>query len=328
MTDPNRTPGAPPQVNPNQSGPVVEPAAFGARPGEPLPRKLPTPSATPNPGPVVISPRSSGDPIPTVQFGLALPTISFLLPSMGQLYADPIPNGEVRLRALGLREQMILNTPSLHVRDEAFPMIFRSCVTGLPPTMDVLNLLSEDKNAILVALRQLSYGPRYKVTITCPRRACAKEYEHTVNLEKDLKVNYLTEDKKPRYPLVIDGALLMCKRAVRVRLQTWSDEINLIRERDRALDEQNAMIDPTLKIRLQQQIVDIQDVPPQHLAPFLETLSAHDVSIIEQVIARDLFGVETTIYPPECPKCGHKFKAELTINEGFFRATLPETPAL
>ena len=333
MSDEKRT-SNPPPANANQSGPAAEPQAFGAKPGQPLPRKMPTPpkeavppiETAPAPEPLIKHP-ASNDPVPVVQFGTALPSMTFTLPSMGLLYPNEIPNGDVKLRALGLREQMILNTPALHVKDEAFPMIFRSCVTGLPQNMDVLDLFAEDKNAIFIALRQLSYGQTYKVTVTCPRRACNREYDHMVDLEKDLKVTYLERDNAPKYPLTIPAEHLMCKRAVRVRLQTWRDEINLSRERDRALDEANALIDPTLRIRLGQQIVDIQDVPAQHMAPFLETLSAHDVSIIEQIIIRDIFGVDTTIQPSECPKCGHKFKAVLTISEGFFRATLPETEA-
>ncbi len=330
MSDEKHSSGLP-EATADQSGPVTEPQAFGMRPGEPLPRKMPPPpmghERTPSPGPVV-RPPAGHDPVPVVQFGTALPSQIFVLPSTGLLYDQEIPNGDIRLRALGLREQMILNTPALHVKDEAFPMIFRSCVTGLPPNVDVLDLFAEDKNAIFIAIRELSYGLSYKVTITCPRRVCGKEYDHVVDLEKDLKVNYLAKDRVPKYPLVIPGEHLWCKRTVRVRLQTWRDEINLARERDRVMDEANALIDPTLKIRLQQQIVDIQDVPPQHLVPFLETLSAHDVSVIEQVIARDIFGVDTTIQPPECPKCGHKFKAELTISEGFSRAPLPAPETL
>jgi hypothetical protein len=324
MSDDQRTTGLP-EANADQSGPVTDPHAFGVKAGEPLPHRMPPPSASP--GPAVRAP-AGNNPIPVATFGTALPSVTFTLPSMGLFYANEIPGGEIKLRALGLREQMILNTPALHVKDEAFPMIFRSCVTGLPMNMDVLDLFSEDKNAIFIALRQLSYGQVYKVSITCPRRTCGREFDHLVDLEKDLKVRYMSRDRAPKYPLVIPGEHLFCKRTTRVRLQTWRDEINLSRERDRALDEANALIDPTLKIRLGQQIVDIQDVLQQHLTPFLETLSAHDVSIIEQMIARDIFGVDTTIQPPECPKCGHKFKAELTISEGFFRATLPETEAL
>jgi len=331
-----------PEPTVDQSGPQPipkQPQAFGSRPGEPMPKTMPKPPAAaqqpaqapsappeaPRQGqPAAETTGGSQDPIQTVSFKTEMPSATFLLPSRGLLYPNPIPDGKIGLRSMGLREQMILNTPALHVRDEAFPMIFRQCVTGLQSGMDVLDLFAEDKNAILVALRQLSYGPKYKVTVTCPARGCRKEYEYEVDLEQELSVRYLDADTMPDYPLVIPAEHLHCKKRIRVRLQTWKDEINLIRERDRAMDEQNKLIDPTLQIRLGQQIVDIDGLDKNHMMPFLEALSAHDVSIIEQFIAKELFGIDTTISPPECPKCGHRFKADLTINEGFFRATLPE----
>lgn len=247
------------------------------------------------------------------------------LPSKGLLYKNGIP-AKVRIKEMRMREMMMLQTQALWNDNRVFVEIFENCVEGLPEGFHVLDLFTADKDAIMIALRILSFGSKYKVKVRCPKKTCSHEYDHYLDLEKDLDVKYL-EEGQLEYPLTITGEYLKCGRTIKMNLLTFRDEIEIDKKADRALDE-GSLVNTKLKDQFNSTIIDIQDLDISFKSAFIETLTGMDASILDQVISEPYFGVKTTYKPSACPKCGEVFTANMPLNENFFRATLPKAFSL
>jgi len=249
--------------------------------------------------------------------------IEIELPSRGKLYPGGFPKS-VTLREMRMHDMMILQTPALWRDNRVFQMIFEHCVQGLPPGMSVLDLLSLDREALLVALRIISFGRKYKVRLTCPRGTCQHKFEHTLDLEADFPVKFLDTDLE--YPLIAQRDWMRSKRRVTMRLMTFRDEIEVDRKSDQSKEKGQTLVNMRLMDQLEQVITDVEELDMALLKPWLEGLSAHDASILDQVLSERYFGIETdfTAICP-APTCGNVFGASMPINEDFFRSNLPKT---
>jgi len=314
MSDENKTPPASPVSD--QKGP--QPANRGQTP--PSPDKVAQKPAQ--------KPRaqSFGDPSGSeIRLHPASVAVKIELPSRGLLYPGGTPS-EVFIKEMRMREMMMLQTPALWNENRVFSQIFENCVSGLPDGFTVLDLFSADKNAVLVALRILSFGSVYKVRVRCPRRTCAHEYDHHLDLEKDLDVKYL-EEGELEYPLVIPADWLKCKREIKMRLMTFRDEIEIDKKADAALDK-GSIVNTRLKDQLIATTLEIQELDPTMKTAFIESMTGMDTSVLDQVSSEMYFGMEDEFQATACPKCGEIFKSTMPINENFFRATLPKTRSL
>lgn len=244
------------------------------------------------------------------------------LPSRGKLYPGGLPK-KVVLREMRMRDMMVMQTPALWRDNKVFQMIFEHCVQGLPPGMSVLDLFSLDREALLVALRIMSFGRKYKVRVTCPRTSCQHKFDHMLDLEADFPVKYL--DKDMEYPMIIPANWLRCGRKVVMHLMTFRDELEVDRKSESAMDKGQSLINTRLQDQLEAVVEEVQDLDRVMLKPWIEGLSAHDASILDQMLSDRYFGMETEFYPPACPKCGNVFSATMPINEDFFRSNLPKT---
>jgi len=87
------------------------------------------------------------------------------LPSGGLLYESKTE--KVTIKPITAREEDFLTNPTLIKSGKAFDMLIDKCVinwNGLTHQ----DLLAGDKTAIYMAIRILSYGPKYKVDVMCP----------------------------------------------------------------------------------------------------------------------------------------------------------------
>jgi len=100
------------------------------------------------------------------------PTEIIELPSRGLIYPkdNPLSSGKVEMKYMTAKEEDILTTQS-YIRDgSVLDRLFRSLIIsngeGLP--IKYVDLVTGDKNAIMIAARILGYGKDYEVEITDP----------------------------------------------------------------------------------------------------------------------------------------------------------------
>jgi len=100
------------------------------------------------------------------------PTEIIELPSRGLIYSkdNPLSSGKVEMKYMTAKEEDILTTQS-YIRDgSVLDRLFQSLIVsngeGLP--IKYVDLVTGDKNAIMIAARILGYGKDYEVEITDP----------------------------------------------------------------------------------------------------------------------------------------------------------------
>jgi len=110
-----------------------------------------------------------------------LPTEIIELPSKGKVYAksNPLSTGKVEVRYMTAYDEDILTNMSYVREGVMFDKLLESIVMS---DCNVADIISTDRDAILIQSRILAYGSDYPVKITDPKSK--KELERTVNLSK------------------------------------------------------------------------------------------------------------------------------------------------
>ena len=245
------------------------------------------------------------------------PHEKFALPSKGLAYKNEIPD-TIEIRAMTSVEESILTSERLIKSGEAIDMVFANCIKG---DVNVKELLSADKMAILLWLRAASYGPLYNIEVECP--SCRFKFERTVNLETDLAVNYAPDDFQE--PLTI--ALPRTKKKVLFQLPRAKHEDIVAKLKEAAENQAKGrlLIDRSMIERMLLCIVDVEGVDKVFWRTWLENLVAGDTSVLRDALTKDYFGVDTTLFF-RCKKCDHEWDSPMPITKNFFRThTGPST---
>lgn len=115
---------------------------------------------------------------------LALPTLGrFYKPGVLIEGADPT---SIEINPIGIVAEMRLNDPFVLVSGRATPKIIRSVA---PAIAQPDQLCSIDINAILIAARIVSHGPKMKIKVTCNNPKLDKEKKPVCTNEDDLEVD-------------------------------------------------------------------------------------------------------------------------------------------
>lgn len=231
----------------------------------------------------------------------------FHFPSGGKFYSD-IP-GTVHIRAMTGEEEQILATPR-HVRKgKAIDMIFKKCIRE---QIDTEQLLSVDRNHLLIYLRGISYTPEYDVEIKCP--ACSLKFPHVIDLN-DLDVDACPAEFTPDS---LQGTLPKSGFRFTYRLATGEDETLISQYREKRIQQFAGSDDDTLLYRTALLLEDIEGVTmKKELSLLLKKLPIQDVAYLRNTINQPPFGVNTEI-PVMCPSCNEEFKIDLPLEANFF----------
>lgn len=116
-------------------------------------------------------------PVPTATNTEAPPVHKFpteivTLPSRGLLYPkdNPLSSGKVEMKYMTAKEEDILTTQSYIQEGVVLDKLFQSLIVsnGDGKRIDYRDLLTGDKNAIMVAARILGYGKEYTTEVATP----------------------------------------------------------------------------------------------------------------------------------------------------------------
>lgn len=139
------------------------------------------------------------------------------IPSQGMFYTPDIiemtpETREVGIKAMTSQDEMLFKNPEALLNGEAVINALKSCVVGIG---DVKKLLSNDVDALLVAIRIASFGDDMDVTIACPE--CKEENTFGFNLNSCLSnMSFLEES----YDIYLDNGL-----RVNIRPHLYSDTL-------------------------------------------------------------------------------------------------------
>jgi len=165
------------------------------------------------------------------------------LPSEGKLYSTNSPmfgRESIEIKYPTTKEQEILNSRSLQKKNLHVDRMLESLFVDR--TVKAEELLQGDKNAVLIKVRELMFGPEYNIRLICP--VCANVDESfSFDLEraslksplseKEMGELGISEVRDAAGNLFFEFQLPKTKFFVRIRLATGADEMYILNASER-----------------------------------------------------------------------------------------------
>lgn len=224
------------------------------------------------------------------------------LPSNGY---GPQKIKKVLMRSMTLAEERMITNKSLLKSGKHMDAIMKACIKhGLTEDGQIVNvsiddLLLEDEWALMLFLRAISYGRDYEIEVECPE--CDKKHKFTVDIETDINVKYAG----PEIENGITVKLPRSKKNVTMHLPT---------KKDVGKDVYDTVVNC---------IESSDNVEKQLIPMWMQSLSAHDVSVLRNAVNKVKWGADhnvTFVCPnKDCDKCGEPQKVGLPVTAEFFR---------
>jgi hypothetical protein len=214
---------------------------------------------------------------PTIQYDVVE------LPSRGILY--PSGTKSVKVAYLTAADENILSAPNLVATGKVIDeLLKRKIITREVPIED---LVLQDKQAILIFLRNTAFGPVLNLTLTDPNTK--EKFDHSVDLsELTYKEFDLKADENGEYPFHMEK----CKKHVTFKFLTEKEETEL----DELKDSWNGLgTAPIVTKRLEKLIKSVEgNRDPMNIRNFIETLPILDSQNFRKFVIKSKPGVDLT----------------------------------
>lgn len=250
------------------------------------------------------------------ELGLDIPVEEVPLPSCGKIYHvdSSLHNKEtLSVRAMTTREEDILTSRALIKKGTVITELIKACI--LDRSVDVREMIAGDRNALMVAIRIMGYGPEYKVDITCT--SCEKK-----NPEYEFRLDSL-ELKRLEISPVSTGANLFAftlpqsKAVVEFKFLTGKDEEDIVvtQERMKKMGSEN---DRLVSGRLKYAVVSLGGKTDRSLInSAIDKLLARDSLELRRFMEKNEPGIKMT-QEFSCGHCDHVEEVEIPIGTNFF----------
>ena len=248
-------------------------------------------------------------------FGYEVPVENVPLPSQGMVYPAESPlHGQetVQIRAMTAKEEDILTSKALIKKGTVITHLLQSCLIDKSVRVD--EMLSGDRNALMVALRVTGYGSDYNVEVDCP--ACSERSKQSFDLT-ELKINRLSTAPIAVGANVFEFELPVTKKGVRFKFLTGIDEQDIMVTQERR-KKQGQQADNLVTMRLQHAIVSIANVTDRNkIAMFISNMPARDSLALRRHIDGAEPGIEMKAWM-DCPSCLEHSEVRLPLGATFF----------
>lgn len=241
---------------------------------------------------------------------------TYELPSRGIIYGSEggVP-GNITLRAMTtMEEKMRLSGTGMNV----MPNLIKACIVE-PENVDTSKLKLFDLQFLMYRLRVVTYGPEYKLQLTCPN--CGHKFDAIIDLDS-IPVNYADDDFVEPFEI---GPLPVSKDMFSCVILTADDFINIEKDAKRIKAKfPNYVGDPEFMLSYQYKITKVngEEMPVSILQKYIENMNARDMRYFDSKyseftdsIGMDLDMIET------CPSCGEDIEFTLPVTSEFFRPT-------
>tara|TARA_Y100000310_G_scaffold9215_1_gene9657 strand:+ start:7883 stop:8638 length:756 start_codon:yes stop_codon:yes gene_type:complete len=192
------------------------------------------------------------------------------LPSGGKLYADdhPLRGGKIEIKYMTAKEEDILTSQNLIKKGVVIDRLLESLI--LTDGVSVDDMFTGDKNAVMIAVRILAYGPNYEVEILHPDTS--EKVSYTFDLSS---LDY----KQPSDEIVsneFEFELPVSKNKVVFKLLTGKDERNIDKEL-KSLSKLGTGITREMTTRYKNQIISVNgDVDKSVINDFVDSMLSKD----------------------------------------------------
>ncbi len=247
--------------------------------------------------------------------GFDIPVDAVTLPSKGAIYPPehPLSNTEVvEIKCMTAKEEDLLTSRALIKNGTVITQLLRSCITQ--KTVDPDDLLSGDRNAILIAIRVSGYGPEYKVQIECP--SCKESFVNAFSLSS-LKIKRLGAEPVSPNANVFEYTTPINKLRVHFKLFTGKDEAEMSKEQE-AKKKLGSQIDNLVTSRLLHGVVSINgETDKGKLARMITNMIAGDAKALRNYMDKIEPGIDMR-QEATCSHCHSSAEVDIPLGISFF----------
>lgn len=244
-----------------------------------------------------------------------VPDVSVPLPSKGKVYSSDnvlFLADSVDVRAMTAKDENILSSLALLKKGQNLTQVMKACITN--KLVDPEAMLIGDRNAVLIAIRNVSYGPEYLVDVRCP--ACDASQEHVFDMSR-LPMKVLDTDPIVSSTNLFRFELPRSKKEVNFKLLTGRD----VAEQDRAAQQRkknNVQSDDVITSAIHSQVVSIGGEDDRNkLLRLVENMSSFDSLALREHMADVVPGVDM-VQEMTCSSCDAVQEVEVPMGPEFF----------
>ena len=247
--------------------------------------------------------------------GFSVPRDFVMLPSKGRIYPtdSPLYNlEEIEVRHLTATDEDILTSRALLRSGKAIDTMLTNVIMN--KSINVNDLISGDKNAILTFLRITGYGPEYDVDIDCP--GCNETIKHEFDLSK-LTMRFLDVepigDGQNKFDFVLPSGI-----RIEFKLLNSAEDTQITDEQEKLKRATNSPLEKNVTTKYKHQIVSVDDKEEQiFINNFVDTMNLRDSRAFRTYLEE----VEPDVNMKQefkCRMCGHSEEVEIPVTVGFF----------
>jgi len=248
--------------------------------------------------------------------GFKVPTDFVQLPSGGKVY--PINSHlhnvkELELRHLTAADEDILTSRSLLRSGKAIDAVISACLSD--KRINVEELLSGDKNAIVTFLRVSGYGSDYEVEMDCP--SCSETTKHTFDLG-NLQMKTLDIESTTPGDNRFNFQLPQSQINVEFRFLNSKQDKEIMDAQEKMKKRTQSPIDRNITTRLKNVIIAIEGNSDQgYINQFVDNMNVGDSRGFRKYMEENTPDLDMN-QDFECVHCGHRGEVEIPITVGFF----------
>jgi hypothetical protein len=249
------------------------------------------------------------------ELGIEIPVDAVPLPSAGKVYppGTSLHNATaVEYRSMTARDEDILMSRALLKKGTVITELLKSCITT--PGVDVLSLLSGDRNALMIAVRVSGYGQDYSPTFSCPK--CEAKNELHIDLA-ELPIKPLALEPEVPGTNSFPFKLPSSGKNVRFRFLTGREEEEILANAEMR-KKKGLTHDNLVTSRLLNCIIDVDNNNSRaYVSKFVQYMPAKDSLALREYMDTHEPGVNMNI-DFTCESCGHYEEVSLPFGPTFF----------
>jgi hypothetical protein len=247
-------------------------------------------------------------------FGIDIAVEAVPLPSRGVIYNNNSLQGteSVEIKPMTAREEDILTSRAYIKNGTVISKLIKSCLIDKEINPD--DLISGDRNALLIALRITGYGSDYTLEINCPE--CSSTNKSTFDLSQ-LEIKRLKVDPVELGQNIFEVTLPVTKKSVKVKFLTGHDEREMMiisdRKKRSGLSTENTVTD-----RLSRSILSIEGISDRNkINLFVQHMPARDSLALRRFLDDYEPGIDMKSHMT-CSHCHEESEVDLPIGASFF----------
>jgi hypothetical protein len=248
-------------------------------------------------------------------FGFEIPTELIPLPSNGIVYPKESSlhmRESIEIRAMTAKDEDILTSRALIKKGTVITELIKSCL--IDKSINVDEMVSGDRNAIMTALRITGYGSEYNVEVDCP--ACGERSKQEFNLS-ELPIKRIELQPMAIGANVFEFTLPVTKKVVHFKFIDGKDEQEIAVTAERR-KKQGYASDNLVTTRLERAILAIDNIKERNkINSFIRNMPARDSLAMRRFLDKNEPGIDMKAWMT-CPHCDETSEVRLPMGATFF----------